>query len=48
MKNKGKLSKEEEELEELLEYEKLESEARKMQVIEEELELEKEKRKKKE
>ncbi|XP_035231476.1 CDK-activating kinase assembly factor MAT1-like [Stegodyphus dumicola] len=48
MKNKGKLSKEEEELEELLEYEKLESEARKMQVMEEELQLEKEKRKKKE
>ncbi|KAF8794299.1 CDK-activating kinase assembly factor MAT1-like [Argiope bruennichi] len=48
MKNKGKLSKEEEELEELLEYEKMESEARKQQVIEEELELEKQKRKKKE
>jgi len=48
MKNKGKLSKEEEELEELLEYEKIESKARKLQVIHEELELEKEKRKKKE
>ncbi|XP_054715171.1 CDK-activating kinase assembly factor MAT1-like [Uloborus diversus] len=48
MKNKGKLSKEEEELEELLEYEKIELEARRMQLIEEELELEKEKRKKKE
>lgn len=48
MKNKGKLSKEEEELEEFLEHEKIESEARKLQVIQEELELEKEKRKKKE
>lgn len=48
MKNKGKLSKEEEELEELLEYEKHESEARRIQVIQEEIELEKEKRKKKE
>lgn len=48
MKNKSKLSKEEEELEEFLEHEKIESEARKLQVIQEELELEKEKRKKKE
>ncbi|GFY63424.1 hypothetical protein TNIN_185401 [Trichonephila inaurata madagascariensis] len=48
LKNKGKLSKEEEELEELLEYEKIETEARKLQAIEEELELEKQKRKKKE
>lgn len=48
LKNKGKLSKEEEELEELLEHEKIESEVRKMQVIHEDLELEKEKRKKKE
>lgn len=48
MKNKGKLSKEEEELEDLLENEKMEYEARKLQVIQEELELEKEKRKKKE
>lgn len=48
MKNKGKLSKEEEELEELLEHEKIESEVRKLQVIQEELEIEKEKKKKKE
>lgn len=48
MKNKGKLSKEEEELEELLEHEKIEAEARKLQVMQEELQLEKDKRKKKE
>jgi len=48
MKNKGKLSKEEEELEELLEHEKIEYETKKLQVMQEELELEKEKKKKKE
>lgn len=48
LKNKGKLSKDEEVLEEMLEYEKLELEARKMQVMEEEMELEQEKRKEKE